>query len=76
MSRTTKALRALLMAKSSSGVWKRARLRMEGLPPIFEDLSEPEYANLLFDSHCHVCVFSWNVVYRLTLFIELSERGD
>ncbi len=24
---------------------------------MLEDLSEPEYANLLFDNHCHVCLF-------------------
>ncbi|KAF9010865.1 hypothetical protein BDZ89DRAFT_905262, partial [Hymenopellis radicata] len=54
MSRTTKALRSLLMDKSSRTVWKSAFLAMGGLPPIIEGLSEPQYANLLFDSHCHV----------------------
>ncbi|KAF9019849.1 hypothetical protein BDZ89DRAFT_958853, partial [Hymenopellis radicata] len=56
LSRTTKDLRALLMSKSSIGVWESARLRMEGLPPIIEGLNEPQYANLLFDTHCHNCL--------------------
>ncbi|KAF8904802.1 hypothetical protein CPB85DRAFT_1457064, partial [Mucidula mucida] len=58
LSRTTKDLRALLMSReSSSGVWKSARLGMEpGLPPIIEGLSEPRYASLLFDAHCHSCL--------------------
>ncbi|KAF9015809.1 hypothetical protein BDZ89DRAFT_962421, partial [Hymenopellis radicata] len=79
MSRTTKALRSLLMGKSSSGVWGRARLRMEGLPPMLEDLSEPEYANLLFDSHCHNCLkgatkyVQWQI--RMRLCKECLESG-
>ncbi|KAF9019851.1 hypothetical protein BDZ89DRAFT_1072680 [Hymenopellis radicata] len=46
MSRTTKDLRQLLMSRSTAFV---------GLPPMLEDLSEPQYANLLFDTHCHEC---------------------
>ncbi|KAF8904581.1 hypothetical protein CPB85DRAFT_1225428, partial [Mucidula mucida] len=71
MSRTTKALRSLLMYKSSSSVWARARLRMKGLPPMFNDMSEPVYANLLFDSHCHNCLkggtkyIQWQIRMRL-----------
>ncbi|KAF9042846.1 hypothetical protein BDZ89DRAFT_1009202 [Hymenopellis radicata] len=71
MSRTTKALRSLLMGKSSSSVWERARLRMKGLPPMLDGMSEPEYANLLFDSHCHNCAkgntkyVQWQIRMRL-----------
>ncbi|KAF9019843.1 hypothetical protein BDZ89DRAFT_1139038 [Hymenopellis radicata] len=57
----------------------RARLRMEGLPPMLEDLSEPEYANLLFDSHCHNCLkgatkyVQWQI--RMRLCKECLESG-
>ncbi|KAF9015814.1 hypothetical protein BDZ89DRAFT_1023159 [Hymenopellis radicata] len=71
MSRTTKALRGLLVSKSSSFVWERARLGMEGLPPMIEGFTEPQYANLLFDTHCHNCLKSptkdvqWRIRMRL-----------
>ncbi len=77
MSRTTKTLRTYLMTKENAFIWRRARLGVEGLPPMIEDLSEPLYANLLFDKHCHVrapvidkrlCV--------LNFFSELFEDTD
>ncbi|KAF8908711.1 hypothetical protein CPB85DRAFT_1309215 [Mucidula mucida] len=43
------------MTKKNAFIWRRARLGVEGLPPMIEDLSEPLYANLLFDKHCHNC---------------------
>ncbi|KAF9000522.1 hypothetical protein BDZ89DRAFT_1082273 [Hymenopellis radicata] len=55
ISRTTKDLRQLLMSKSSAFIWERARLATEGLPPIPDDLNDPQYINLLFDKHCHEC---------------------
>lgn len=54
LARTTKDLRLFLMKSSSSQFWKAARLNVDALPPCPDDLSEPAYANLLFDSHCHV----------------------
>ncbi|KAK0209114.1 hypothetical protein DFS33DRAFT_1307746 [Desarmillaria ectypa] len=56
LSRTTKDLRALLLQRSSSFVWKRARENVEGLPPLPEDLSEPKFAHLAFDKHCSNCL--------------------
>lgn len=56
LARTTKSLRAFLMSRNSRLFWKTARRNMEDLPPCPADLSEPAYANLLFDSHCHVSI--------------------
>ncbi|KAJ7650256.1 hypothetical protein FB45DRAFT_887444 [Roridomyces roridus] len=56
LSRTTKDFRGLLMSRSSATIWKESRSRVEGLPDIPKDLSEPQYANLVFDSHCHECL--------------------
>lgn len=58
MSRTTKDLRQLLMSKSTAFVWERARLGMDGLPHMLDDINEVQYANLLFDTHCHVCTYT------------------
>ena len=44
------------MDKPSAFVWKIARNQVEpaGLPDCPDDLTEPEYANLVFYAHCHV----------------------
>jgi hypothetical protein len=55
LSRTSHELRDLLMARSSASVWRNARRNIVGLPPLPFDLDEPQYANLAFDSYCHVC---------------------
>ncbi|KAK0481358.1 hypothetical protein IW261DRAFT_1681036 [Armillaria novae-zelandiae] len=57
LSRTTKDLRALLLQRSSTFVWKRARQNVEGLP-LPDDLSEPKFAHLAFDKHCDICLRS------------------
>ncbi|OBZ69191.1 hypothetical protein A0H81_10740 [Grifola frondosa] len=56
LARTTKSLRNLLMHRSATSIWKRARENVEELPECPADLSEPQYANLLFDPHCHFCL--------------------
>ncbi|KAK0466145.1 uncharacterized protein EV420DRAFT_811718 [Desarmillaria tabescens] len=56
LSRTTKDLRALLLQRTSSFVWKRARQNVEGLPPLPDDLSEPKFAHLAFDKTCSNCL--------------------
>ncbi|KAJ3825576.1 hypothetical protein F5880DRAFT_1700706 [Lentinula raphanica] len=58
LARTSKDLRSVLMSKSSANIWRLAGSNVEGLPPCPVDLSEPQYANLLFEPHCHVCMRS------------------
>ncbi|KAK0433554.1 hypothetical protein EV421DRAFT_2040149 [Armillaria borealis] len=67
LSRTTKDLRALLLRRSSSFVWKRARENVDKLPPLPEDLSEPKFAHLAFDKHCSNCL-------HLTKFVQWETR--
>ncbi|KAF8547195.1 hypothetical protein OG21DRAFT_1450535 [Imleria badia] len=55
LARTCKSLRELLMDKSSTFVWRAARRQVKGLPDCPVDLTEPEYANLLFYARCHGC---------------------
>ncbi|KAG6820465.1 hypothetical protein H0H93_016760 [Arthromyces matolae] len=54
LSRTSKALRNILMSRSSQFIWKRARAHIEGLPDCPTDMSEPAYANLVFSPFCNV----------------------
>ena len=54
LARTTRAFRRVLMHKSSIFVWKAARENVSGIPDCPTDLSEPQWANLAFDTHCHV----------------------
>ncbi|KAJ3834329.1 hypothetical protein F5878DRAFT_664878 [Lentinula raphanica] len=56
LARTTKEFRGILMSKTSEGIWRIARGNVEGLPPRPDDLNEPQYANLLFEPYCHVCL--------------------
>ena len=42
------------MDKTSAFVWKTARRQVRDLPPCPADLTEPEYANLVFYARCHV----------------------
>ncbi|KAF5388965.1 hypothetical protein D9757_005040 [Collybiopsis confluens] len=54
LSRTTRDLRGILMSKSSEFAWRQARTNWGDIPPIPDDLNEPQYADLLFGVHCHV----------------------
>lgn len=55
LARSTKALRAILFDRSSAFVWRSARQRIKNLPPCPLDISEPAFANLMFDPHCYNC---------------------
>ncbi|KDQ62846.1 hypothetical protein JAAARDRAFT_202398 [Jaapia argillacea MUCL 33604] len=67
LSRTTKALRRVLLHRSSTSIWRAALSNVEDLPECPEDLSEPQYANLAFSPHCHNCLTNniRNVDWRL-----------
>lgn len=43
------------MSRSSRTIWKNARSNVEGLPDCPGDLSEPQYASLLFEHICQNC---------------------
>ncbi|KAG1754398.1 hypothetical protein EDB19DRAFT_1626773 [Suillus lakei] len=54
LARTSKAFRNLLMRKSNAFIWRDSRSLVPNLPDCPADLSEPQYACLAFDPHCHV----------------------
>lgn len=78
LSRTTKAFRELVLARSAERFWKAAMENSlaEGLPACPEWLSEPAYANLMYSPHCHVRGFFDLALILLTLksATELSLR--
>ncbi|KDQ07101.1 hypothetical protein BOTBODRAFT_149356 [Botryobasidium botryosum FD-172 SS1] len=55
LARTSRNIRKLLMSRLSTFAWRRARENVPHLPECPEDLSEPEYASLLYERNCHVC---------------------
>ncbi|KAG7088862.1 hypothetical protein E1B28_012816 [Marasmius oreades] len=69
LSRTSKDLRRILLSRSSVSVWKAARTNL-GVPDPIPSMSEPAFANLLFDPHCHFCLtatvhnIAWNARLR------------
>ncbi|KLO18517.1 hypothetical protein SCHPADRAFT_120373 [Schizopora paradoxa] len=52
LARSSKTLRKFFMSKSSKHVWVSARKAM-GIPDL-DHLSEPHYADLLFNKRCHI----------------------
>ncbi|CAA7260703.1 unnamed protein product [Cyclocybe aegerita] len=55
LARTSNELRKTLMGRSSVTVWTRVRATMPGLPECPDDLSEPQYAELLTGNQCNGC---------------------
>ncbi|KAG1763866.1 hypothetical protein EDD22DRAFT_885733 [Suillus occidentalis] len=84
LARTTKALRSVLMHRSSTTVWMAARSNVKGMPASADDMSEPAHASLAFDTHCHNCLkpnvrnVDWNlrVRYCQKCFKERTEIVD
>ncbi|KDQ59954.1 hypothetical protein JAAARDRAFT_637562 [Jaapia argillacea MUCL 33604] len=52
---TSKAFHNILARSSSKWLWEQARSNVENLPECPSYLTEPQYARLLFDPHCHYC---------------------
>ncbi|KZT30909.1 hypothetical protein NEOLEDRAFT_45258 [Neolentinus lepideus HHB14362 ss-1] len=55
LSRTSKSLRSCLLNPSATTVWKRTRGNVEGIPECPPNLTESQYAHLIFEHVCHFC---------------------
>lgn len=65
LARTSKAFRNLLMRKSNAFIWRASRSLIPNLPECPADLSEPQYACLAFDPHCHNCRgVGFNIIWQ------------
>ncbi|KAL0574786.1 hypothetical protein V5O48_007178 [Marasmius crinis-equi] len=69
LSRTSKDLREILMSKSSLFVWKASWTNDVNMPAPMPTISEPAFAHLLLDPHCHFCLsaessIAWELMIR------------
>ncbi|CAE6399493.1 unnamed protein product [Rhizoctonia solani] len=55
LSRVNKFFRELFMDKRSALIWRSARENLPGLPHCPDEVSEPQYASMLFTKRCSVC---------------------
>ncbi|GAB1522768.1 hypothetical protein RhiTH_005891 [Rhizoctonia solani] len=55
LSRVNKFLRELFMDKRSALIWRSARENHLGLPTCPDEVSEPQYAAMLFTKRCSTC---------------------
>ncbi|KAG8925925.1 hypothetical protein FRC02_009339 [Tulasnella sp. 418] len=56
LARSSKRLRAILMTEDSVSIWRTSRKnQVNGLPDCPDDLSEPQYAALVFTTVCQGC---------------------
>ncbi|KAF8314510.1 hypothetical protein DL93DRAFT_1073614 [Clavulina sp. PMI_390] len=54
LSRSAKVFARFLLGSSVSGVWRAARLQIEGMPDCPEDMTEQKYAHFIFGNSCSV----------------------
>ncbi|KAJ3757819.1 hypothetical protein EV360DRAFT_45229, partial [Lentinula raphanica] len=50
-----KDFRSLLMSRSSTFLWRRARINADDMPNPAFGLSEPAHAHLIFANYCSYC---------------------
>ncbi|KAB5590866.1 Protein SFI1 [Ceratobasidium theobromae] len=55
LSRANKFFRSLFMSRRSAPIWSSARQSIPDLPPCPGDISEPQYAAMLFTTACSMC---------------------
>ncbi|KAI6136164.1 hypothetical protein F5141DRAFT_1059395 [Pisolithus sp. B1] len=73
LARTTKEFRRVLMHRSSRCIWIAARNNLPDLPDCPPYMSEPQFANLVFDTHCHECLapntrsVDWRLARRICM---------
>ncbi|TRM56577.1 hypothetical protein BD626DRAFT_518844 [Schizophyllum amplum] len=52
---STKAFRNILMSRSMATIWKNSLASVHGLPPVPDDMNEPQYVELVWGKACHYC---------------------
>ncbi|KAJ7284360.1 hypothetical protein C8J57DRAFT_691087 [Mycena rebaudengoi] len=69
LARLSNKLRSVLMHRSALHAWKTARANVLGLPDPPAEMSEPAWADLVFDRHCSVCLAKgiWVIQWRLRM---------
>ncbi|KIM49552.1 hypothetical protein M413DRAFT_438740 [Hebeloma cylindrosporum] len=65
LSRTSKDLRALLLTRTSISTWKESLANVPGLPECPDDMTEPQYAELVFGKCCHFCHRNFGMIQTM-----------
>lgn len=76
LARTSKAIRAVLMRRPLSGIWRNARKCLAISPPIPEPMtgvSEPAWISLLFEKHCRSCLVKQVRIIDFTFYTRLCS---
>ena len=60
IARAAKPFALFLLHPSAATIWRTARLQIPDLPNIHEDLTEQQFANLLFGYVCNVSLITNN----------------
>ncbi|CAA7263589.1 unnamed protein product [Cyclocybe aegerita] len=69
LTRVSKLFREFFMSRATLSIWRKV-LEQEGLPKCPEDMSDPQYASLMFDEFCMACLSTRGTVkpdYKLRL---------
>lgn len=74
MARSARSLRNLLMSKDSKRIWRISREASE-IPDCPEDLSEPQYADLLFGIGCYVRIVPMHISFLLMIIFQYCGRA-
>ncbi|KAL1677764.1 hypothetical protein EV122DRAFT_278898 [Schizophyllum commune] len=62
LSRATKFLRSTLMSRSAISVWRGSLASVNCLPPKPDDMTEPQYVDLIWGTGCSFCLDTKTVV--------------
>jgi hypothetical protein len=60
LTRTSKEFRSVLLSKAAICIWRSALANVPDLPACPPEMSLPAWANLVFDTHCHVRPFLYH----------------
>ncbi|KAJ8078263.1 hypothetical protein PM082_000469 [Marasmius tenuissimus] len=73
LSRTSRALRNLLLRRETAWLWRSTRER-NSIPEPFPTMSEPAFADLLFEQHCQLCGAKAGRIIIWSAFVRCCRR--
>lgn len=74
LSRTSRYIYYMLMDTGSSAIWKKARSLIADVPECPSDLTEAEYARLLFGNDCYVSPLLKRVFFFNTRIFSVASK--
>ncbi|KAF8319040.1 hypothetical protein DL93DRAFT_2053875, partial [Clavulina sp. PMI_390] len=71
---SSKIFAIFLLAKSSASIWRYARLSVQDLPSCPADITEQQYACLLFGHYCQGCGKTGSRASAISLAWQIRRR--